>query len=79
MPERRVRLVFAGPTALARAFQLLQAGGYACALTGAPPGGSPCGLALAVGANEVDAALAVLGALGVAPTRVGEPEPLPVP
>ncbi len=64
------RLVFRGVTALARAFRGLQDAGCGCEITAAPPEGSPCGLALAVAAADLAAALAVLDALGVVPQGI---------
>lgn len=61
--------MFTGPTVLARAFRLLEDGGYPCAIVSAPDGGSPCGLAVAVRERDLQSVLAVLQALGAAPTR----------
>ncbi len=61
---------FGGPTALVRASQLLRAGGQPCAITAAPAGHSPCGLALAVPRHAAEAALLMLRALGAAPQRI---------
>lgn|GEM_PF-5645132 len=70
MPDGRPRLVFTGPTALARAFDLLQKGGYSCDIVAAPAGGSPCGMALALAERDLNPALAVLAALGASPRAV---------
>jgi len=67
--------VFTGPTVLARAFRLLEDGGYPCAVVSAPDGGSPCGLAVAVRERDRQSILAVLQALGAAPTRAVSSEP----
>lgn len=75
MPEGQARLVFTGPTVLARAFRILEDGGYPCAIVGAPEGDSPCGLALAVRHRDLQSVLSVLQALRAAPTRaVSEPQ-----
>ena len=68
MPEPR--LIFPGPTALVRAFRLLQEAGYGCDIVAAPEGGSPCGMALAIPARHLKPALAVLAALGASPGAV---------
>ena len=68
MPEEpRVHLVFAGPTLLARAFCALEKDGYACEITSAPGGNSPCGLALAIRAADHARVLQLLQALGIRP------------
>ena len=73
MPDGRPALIFRGPTALSRAFALLQDGGYACDIVPAPAGGSPCGMGLAVLPRDLESALAVLVALGAAPRSVLHP------
>ena len=73
--EPSVWLTFTGPTALVRAHHLLRAAGQRCAITAAPTGQSPCGLALAVPRDAVEAALLTLRALGAAPHGMVAPEP----
>ena len=75
MPELDARLTFNGPTALSRAFHLAETAGYPCAVVPAPDGASPCGLALALRARDLEALTAVLTALGVRP-RGSIPTPL---
>ncbi len=79
MPEPEARLVFSGPTALARAWAGLEARGYWCTMGPAPAGASPCGLALVVRRRDLDAVLAALAATGVAPTRAVEAPGVPLP
>lgn len=70
-----VWFTFGGPTALVRAHQLLRAGGQRCAITAAPAGHSPCGLALAVPRDASEAALLVLRGLRATPQAVVDLQP----
>jgi hypothetical protein len=68
------QLLFSGPTALFRAVALLEAAGYACAVVPAPAeAASPCGLALAVRAEDLEAVRTLLGALRAAPRALWTP------
>ena len=79
MPEPEARLVFSGPTALARAWAGLEARGYWCTMGPAPAGASPCGLALVVRLRDMDAVRAALAAMDLSPAGVAEVPGVPLP
>lgn len=64
-----MRLIFRGVTALAQAFTTAREHGLGCAIAAAPPGGGPCGLALAVRGAELASVLQVLASVGLQPVR----------
>ncbi len=78
-----MRVTFGGITALLLARRVLHEAGWDAPVVAAPPGGSPCGMALALPRRQLPEVLETLRARGLSWAAVrtadGEMVPLPVP